>query len=62
MYETPTLEQYGTFRELTAGNTAKRIGINDLATVLNQQSEGESDNVGCNPESTTWSSAGCMSQ
>jgi hypothetical protein len=63
MYETPMLEQYGTFRELTAtGNTAKRLGVNDLASVLNQQSEGESDNTGCNPQSQPWSYAGCMSQ
>jgi hypothetical protein len=62
MYQTPVLEQYGTFRELTAdGNSAKRIGLNDLATVLNAQSEGDSDNVGCNPRAQPFSHAGCMS-
>jgi hypothetical protein len=60
MYETPLLERYGTFRELTLGNTAKRDGVNDLASVLNSQNSA-SDNDGCNPKAQPWSHAGCPS-
>jgi len=46
MYDTPMLETYGTFRELTAGwppGNAKRPSVNDIATVF-----GQADNDGCN--------------
>ena len=63
MYETPMLELYGTFRDLTTeGNSAKRLGVNDLASVLNSQNSA-SDNDGCNPRAQDHSHAGgCMSQ
>lgn len=58
-YATPVLERFGTFRELTLGpNTAKKLGLNDLATVLNSDSEGDSDNTGCNPRAQNHSHAG----
>ena len=61
MYETPLLERYGSFRELTMkGNTAKRSGVNDLASVLNTQ-QSNSPNDGCNPQAMPWSHAGCFS-
>lgn len=64
MYETPQLERYGTFRELTAagdsGNSAKRLGVNDVASVLNSLNS-SSPNVGCNPRAQPHSAAGCSS-
>ena len=62
MYETPMLERYGSFRDLTmSGNTAKKAGINDLASVLNTQ-QSDSANDGCNPRSRPWSHSGnCLS-
>lgn len=66
MYETPRLERFGTFRDLTEaggpggsnGNSAKKVGLNDLATVLNPNSNGNSPNTGCNPRARPWSHAG----
>lgn len=46
MYYSPSLESYGTLRDLTAGRpsgNAKRPSVNDLATVY-----GQGDNDGCN--------------
>lgn len=66
MYETPLLERYGAFRELTAaaggtsGNSAKRLGVNDVASVLNSLNS-SSPNVGCNPRAQPHSAAGCSS-
>lgn len=62
MYETPMLERYGSFRDLTMkGNTAKKEGINDLASVLNSPNS-NSANDGCNPRARPWSHAGnCLS-
>jgi hypothetical protein len=61
MYETPMLEMYGSFRELTmTGNTAKKAGVNDLASVLNSQ-QSQTDNIGCNPLAKPGSHAGCFS-
>ena len=68
MYERPLLERYGTFRELTMaggggggnGNSAKRLGVNDVASVLNSMNS-NSPNVGCNPMAQPHSAAGCAS-
>ena len=62
MYETPMLEMYGWLSDLSmSGNTAKKAGVNDLASVLNSQNS-QSDNDGCNPRSRPWSHAGnCLS-
>lgn len=60
-YTMPELEEFGTFRELTLGRSSgsssgggKRMGINDLASVFNQQ------NQGCNPNSAPGSSSSCI--
>lgn len=64
MYETPMLERYGSFRDLTMkggnGNSAKKAGVNDLASVLNSPNS-QSPNIGCNPMAQPWSHAGCPS-
>ena len=57
MYDSPSLENYGTLRNLTADHppsNAKRPSINDLATVY-----GPGDNIGCNLHAQPGSSAGC---
>lgn len=48
MYHPPVLERFGTFRSLTQN---KSVGIDDLATVKNNQM--------CNPDSTPTSASGC---
>jgi hypothetical protein len=55
-YATPELEEYGSFRQLThgkGGTGGKAFGINDLASVMNQQ------NPGCNPHPGSGTPAGC---
>jgi len=54
-FESPELEDYGSFRDLTLRGPGggKAYGLNDLASVFNQQ------NMGCNSTSPSTTPAGC---
>jgi hypothetical protein len=59
MYHSPTLDRYGTLRELTADVTepdAKSTLVNDIASV-----HGQGGNDGCNLQADPGTPAGCPS-